>query len=160
MVWQMFQEAMAFRKAKGEQVWDHIDRAAIESEIDEQRQFKVMMNGDVTCLFSVLTSDPHIWGNDEQGDALYLHRIVTNLAFRGQRTFDIVLQWAQQYARANEKRFIRMDTWAQNTRIIQYYQSYGFTVKRTHTTGDIPALPAQNRNLHVALLELHVHSTL
>jgi ribosomal protein S18 acetylase RimI-like enzyme len=107
-------------------------------------------------LFSVLMSDPHIWGVDEQGDALYLHRIVTNLAFRGQRTFETVLLWAQEYARANGKRFIRMDTWAQNTQIIRYYQSYGFTLKRMHVTGDVPELPAQNRNLHVALLELKV----
>ena len=47
-----------------------------------------------------------------------------------------------------------MDTWADNTKIIAYYKSYGFKFIENYKTTNDSELPIQNRNLNVALLEM------
>ncbi|MGB3064153.1 GNAT family N-acetyltransferase [Sphingobacterium thalpophilum] len=111
------------------------------------------------CLFSVQYADPHIWKEREQGDALYLHRIVVNPKFKGQKQFEKVLHWAREHAQESGFKFIRMDTWADNDRIINYYKSFGFEFIGNHTTGNEAELPIQNRNLKVALLQLELTAT-
>jgi ribosomal protein S18 acetylase RimI-like enzyme len=83
-----------------------------------------------------------------------LHRIVANPLFKGQRLFEKVLEWTKQLARQNDRKRVRMDTWADNERIINYYKSFGFELVGNRQTPDAEELPLQNRNLLVALLEL------
>ena len=83
-----------------------------------------------------------------------MHRIVVNPAFKGQKQFEKVLKWAKQFAEANKLKFVRMDTWADNSKIIDYYKSFGFRFIENYQTADVPELPVQNRNLNMALLEM------
>jgi len=99
---------------------------------------------------------PQQRGEKEKGDALYLHRIVLNMAFRDEKAFKHVLAWAVQFAREKQLQYIRMDTWADNEKIIGYYTSYGFRLIENYTTPDTTDLPLQHRNLNIGLLELHV----
>ncbi|MGM5629847.1 hypothetical protein O2K51_03010 [Apibacter raozihei] len=58
------------------------------------------------------------------------------------------------YAKNNKIDNIRMDTWADNQRLIEYYKSYGFQFVENHKTPNEPELPIQNRNLEIILLEI------
>lgn len=79
---------------------------------------------------------------------------MVNQNFKGQKQFEKVLNWSKQCARQKNLKFVRMDTWADNYKIIEYYKSFGFEFIENYTTPDVSALPIQNRNLNVALLEL------
>jgi predicted GNAT family N-acyltransferase len=83
----------------------------------------------------------------ERGDALYLHRIVLNRDFTGEKLFIKVLEWALEHATNCGKKYVRMDTWADNAKIIDYYKSYGFRFIENYTTADTTDLPVQHRNL-------------
>lgn len=78
--------------------------------------------------------------------------------FKGQRQFQLVLDWARAFARERNLSFERMDTWASNAKIIAYYKSFGFVFIENYRTPDTPELPLQNRDLEVALLELELGS--
>jgi len=65
-----------------------------------------------------------------------------------------VLKWTKQHARERKISFIKMDTSAENRKIIGYYTSYGFEFIENFTTSNSPEFPQQNRNLVMALLEL------
>jgi len=83
----------------------------------------------------------------------YLHRIVGNPKFKGQRLFGLILEWAIQHARSKDLKFIRMDTWADDPNIIEYYKGFGFYFIEDFNTPDIPELPVHNRNIPLALLQ-------
>lgn len=134
--------------------WSTYDKAFIQQDIARQLQFKIVMDTNILCVFSICYSDPLIWRHLEKGNAIYLHRIVVNPLFKGQQQFARVLQWATQQAKQNGLTYIRMDTWAANPKIIEYYKSYGFTHVENYTTPNTPQLPMQHRNLTVALLQL------
>jgi ribosomal protein S18 acetylase RimI-like enzyme len=54
----------------------------------------------------------------------------------GQRQFEKVLNWAKDFAGQKNLKFVRMDTWADNGKIIDYYKSFGFEFIEYYQTTD------------------------
>ncbi|HZE86445.1 MAG TPA: GNAT family N-acetyltransferase [Puia sp.] len=152
-VYWMFGEAIAYQKSKNFKSWGFYDKEYLQKEVDNRLQYKIIGGTDILCIFSVLFSDPAIWGKKENGDAIYLHRIVVNPNFRGYKLFGKILEWAIDMAGKKGLKYIRMDTWADSPKIIDYYRSFGFRFLENYTTGDSPELPLTNRNLALALLQ-------
>lgn len=152
----LFQQAIDLQGKNGYKVWSAIDSSALENEIEYGTQYKIVQDKQITAIFSVQLNDPFIWQERDQQDAIYLHRIVVHPNFKGQRQFEKVLNWARHFAQEKNLKFIRMDTWAENAQLIDYYKSFGFKCIDFYKTTDSPALPLQNRNLNVALLEMTV----
>lgn len=158
-IYRLFEEAIRFQKENNYIGWANYDKRFLQSDIQHSFLFKILNHdNDITCIFSICYSDELIWREKEKGDAVYLHRIVLNQKYKGERLFQTVLNWAIELARKRKLKFIRMDTWAENEKIIAYYKSYGFTFVENYTTPDIDHLPVQHRNLSVALLELNVQN--
>lgn len=152
----LFEQAMKLQGQNGYKVWNEIDKAGLENDIENDLQYKITKDNDILCIFSVQYNDPFIWREYDKNNAIYLHRIVVNPNFKGQKQFEKVLNWAKQFLRQNNLKYIRMDTWADNKKIIDYYKSFGFKFIENYQTSDTSELPIQNRNLNVALLELEV----
>ncbi|MFZ1806567.1 MAG: GNAT family N-acetyltransferase [Cyclobacteriaceae bacterium] len=152
-IYAFFESAIAYQQRNTYPVWKGYDKAALIKDIEEGNQYKITMGNHIAMLFSVCYSDPLIWGDRENGDALYLHRIVVNPDFKGKKIFAMVLAWSIFHGRLNNLPLIRMDTWADNAIMINYYKSFGFRYVDECTTPDSEELAVQNRNLKVALLE-------
>lgn len=153
---QLYDEAIRFQQSKGFPAWVGFDKKVLAKDIQNGNHYKLVVDSQITIVFSVCYSDRIIWRHMEKGDAVYLHRIVVNPAFRGQRLFAAILNWTTTHAKEKKIRVVRMDTWASNTTLIEYYKSFGFTFIEHYTTPDSIDLPTQNRNLAIALLELKV----
>jgi ribosomal protein S18 acetylase RimI-like enzyme len=152
----LFDYAMSLQGGKGYKVWHAIDTRALEDDIQNGLQYKIVAEHEILCVFSVQYRDPFIWREKDDDNAIYLHRIVIDQKFKGQRLFGSVLQWAVHEATRRRLKFMRMDTWADNQKIIDYYRTFGFECIGYHKTPDVPELPVQNRNLEVALLQKQV----
>jgi len=152
----LFDEAIVYQKKNKYPVWKGYDKTVLEKDIEDRRQYKLEHNGEIACIFSVLYSDEMLWTDREKGDAIYLHRVVVNPKFKGNKLFEKIVDWAISHAKECNREFLRMDTWANNATIIDYYQNYGFKFLDEITTSDDRNLPLQNRNLTVALLERRV----
>ena len=77
----------------------------------------------------------------DQNDSIYIHRIATNPAFRGQRLVKNIVAWAKNYAREHGKKFVRLDTLGNNTRLIQHYTEAGFNFLGVVRLADVSKLP-------------------
>ncbi|MBS1505727.1 MAG: GNAT family N-acetyltransferase [Bacteroidetes bacterium] len=152
-IYWLFEEAMAYQKRKNFPVWNGYSKDVLQQDIDLRRQYKIVINNEIACIFSVLESDEIIWREKNRDKAIYLHRIVVNPNYKGQSHFRKILDWSVEYAIKNNLHYIRMDTWGENPNIIAYYQSFGFKLVEFFTTGCSTELPVQNRNLKLALLE-------
>ncbi|MFZ5973292.1 MAG: GNAT family N-acetyltransferase [Bacteroidota bacterium] len=152
----LFEEAIRYQRDNDYIGWKSMDVDFLKADIRHGLLYKVLSEGRILGVFSVCFVDKLIWRDKEKGDAIYLHRIVLNRAYAGAKIFGLVLHWATSYARKNRLRYVRMDTWAENAKLIGYYQRYGFRVIENYTTEDTNELPIQHRNLKVALLELEI----
>jgi GNAT superfamily N-acetyltransferase len=109
-------------------------------------------------VFSVCYADKVIWRELDIGNSIYLHRIVVNPEFKGRKLFGLILDWAIKQAEQKGLSSIRMDTWAANPGIIDYYKNFGFTFIENCTTPDTIELPLHNRNLALTLLEFKLNA--
>jgi len=152
----LFEQAILYQRQHGYPAWRGYEKNALSREIEQLLQYKVVQHHHVLAIFSVSYSDPATWGEWDNGQALFLHRIITHPQFKGQRVFEKVRDWALLKAREKRLAYIRIDTWTDNPAIIAFYEGYGFRVVAARVTPDSPELPAQNRNLRVTLMELAV----
>jgi len=153
-VYELFDLSVKYQEARGYPTWKNYDKGALTQDVENKQQFKVILDTQIGIVFSVRYTDKIIWREMDQGDSIYLHRIVVNPAFKGQKLFGQILSWAKQHAKQKKLGFIRMDTWATNEKIIEYYKGFGFTFIGNYTTPNSPELPEHNRKLELALLEL------
>jgi ribosomal protein S18 acetylase RimI-like enzyme len=157
LVCDLFEKAIHFVKISNYIGWKNYDVDFIKTDIGNGLLYKIVVDAEVAGIFSVCYTDKLIWRERETGNAMYLHRIVLNRDFKGVKIFNIVLDWAIRHAALRNLDCVRMDTWADNEKLINYYKTYGFRFIENYTTGDTSDLPIQHRNLKVALLELDLN---
>jgi len=149
----LFEHSIKYQEKKGYPVWRNYDKNAIVKDITDKNQYKVMVDSKMAIVFSVCYSDKIIWRDLDKGNSIYLHRIVVNPEFKGQKLFGTILDWVIKHSRQKGISSVRMDTWAANPTIIDYYKSFGFAFIENYTTPNSEELPVHNRNLALTLLE-------
>jgi ribosomal protein S18 acetylase RimI-like enzyme len=121
-IFQLYDDAVAFQKTRFNKHWLPFDRAMVEKEITELKQWKIMEGDEVACIFAITYDDPFIWKEKNVDPAIYIHRIVTHPAYHGRGYVKAIVEWAKEHAKDTRKQFIRMDTWGDNYKLIRYYQ--------------------------------------
>jgi len=134
----LYQAARDLQTKKKMVVWPIFERSFIEKEIQEQRQWKLIIGNIIACNWAITFNDREIWGEKDKNDSIFIHRIATNPVMRGNHYINRIVEWAKEYARQKGKKFIRLDTLGNNTKLIEHYTSAGFEflgiVKLTDTT--------------------------
>lgn len=155
-IYSLFDEAISYQIRKGYPVWAGYDKEVLKQEIENKQQYKIVSDNTIACIFSICYSDEIIWREREKGESLYLHRIAVNPVYKGQKHFGKILSWCVNYAIKRALLNIRMDTWADNPDLVNYYKSFGFRIVGRLTTPDSKKLPIPQRNNKVVLLEFKV----
>ena len=123
----LFRQAIKFQLSLGVNSWRSVNQDLLASEIREQLHWKIVDEGEIACFFSIAFTDALVWDVRDADPSLYLHRIITNPAFRGRGYVTHITAWAEGYGRAAGKRYIRLDTHVENQRLNQLYQDCGYT---------------------------------
>ncbi|MFV8326418.1 GNAT family N-acetyltransferase [Flavobacterium sp. ZS1P14] len=126
-IFNLYEEGTTYQKSIAKKHWKGFERSLIETEINENRQWKIIVDGQIACVFAVTYSDPFIWQEKDKEPSVYIHRICTNPLFRGNGFTKRIVDWAKEFALENQKQFIRMDTGSGNGKLNDYYVSCGFT---------------------------------
>jgi len=159
LIVQLFEDSIVYQERHGYPTWKNYDTNAIVRDIENKNQYKAINDEGTGIVFSVGYTDKIIWREKDDGSSIYLHRIVVNPAFKGQKLFGHILDWAKDHIKQKGLKNIRMDTWANNPTIIEYYKKFGFEVVGNIVTPDTEELPVHNRNLALTLLE-YQHSSI
>jgi RimJ/RimL family protein N-acetyltransferase len=157
-IFDLYDKAVAYQKTVFHRHWKGFDRAFIETEIQENRQFKIVIDNEVACIFAITFNDI-FWNERNEQPSIFIHRIVTNPQFRGANFVNNIIDWAKQYCLSNDKKYIRMDTWGDNPKLIDYYMRCGFTYLETidlENAEGLETLPLHYQGLTLALFEIVV----
>ena len=156
-IFRLYKLATDFQKLKfPDNQWPVFDKELINKEIIENRQFKLIINNKIACVWAITFSDAQIWEEKENNSSIYIHRIATNPEFRGQNFVQKIVNWAKEYAIDKNKEYIRMDTCGKNDRLINHYKRCGFEflgIKKLKNTSE---LPAHYHNADVCYFEINV----
>lgn len=152
-IFRLYDLATAYQRIRFPQnQWPRFEKSLIEREIRERRQFKLLTGDTIGCIWAVSYSDPQIWPEDDGRSAIYIHRIAANPEFRGNNFVSIIVDWAKKFAA--DKKYIRMDTCGNNTKLIRHYESCGFHFLGIKKLKDASGLPSHYQNADVCYFEI------
>jgi ribosomal protein S18 acetylase RimI-like enzyme len=154
-IFEFYDAAIEHQKQVFDKHWKGFDTELVTQEINENRQWKIIVDGQIACIFAITFDDPSIWGERDQNDAIYIHRIVTHPGFRGRGFVTHITHWSQEYARSLDKKYVRMDTWGDNQKLIDYYQKCGFNFLGI-ITPDPAGLPKHYNGITLSLFEIEI----
>jgi GNAT superfamily N-acetyltransferase len=153
-IFRLYKIATDFQKTRFTVHWPEFERSLVETEIAENRQWKILIDNKIACVWATTFNDPQIWEERNNDPALYIHRIATNPDFRGQNLVGHIIEWAKEYAFDNKKKFIRMDTVGDNPGLISYYSKCGFDFLGLLKLQNTEGLPAHYDNATVSLFQM------
>jgi ribosomal protein S18 acetylase RimI-like enzyme len=156
-IFRLYKIATDFQKTRFTHHWPEFDRELIETEISENRQWKIVADGKIACVWATTFNDPQIWEERNEDSAVYIHRIATNPDFRGQNLVGKIVEWAKNYAQENQKQFVRMDTVGDNSGLINHYTKCGFEFLGLLKLKTTEGLPAHYDNATVSLFQIDVN---
>lgn len=154
-IFALYDEATAYQKTVFNKQWEGFERELVITEIRENRQWKICIEGNIACIFVINFDDELFWREKAKQPAIYIHRIVTNPKYRGATFMHTIIEWAKQFCKDNAKDFIRIDTWGDNQKLIDYYVRCGFQHLETINVDKIDGLPAHYKGV-LALLEIKI----
>ena len=152
----LFDEAIAYQKRKGFPEYRCDDRELQAIDIERRQHYKVVAQEEIAAVFSVWYDDKVVWRKRDQGKSIYLHRIVVNPAFKGQQILFHITAWAVAHAKSNDKTSIRLDTWAGNPSLINYYKKFNYEFIEEFQLPNTDEVGVNCRGNKVALLEFLV----
>ncbi len=156
-IFRLYKLATDFQKMRfPENQWPEFDKELILTEVLENRQFKLLIDNHIACVWAITYSDPVIWENDDALSSIYIHRIATNPDFRGNDFVKIIVDWATALAKDKNRRYIRMDTCGRNLKLIHHYEKCGFRFLGIKKLQDSKGLPSHYQNADVCYFEIEL----
>jgi ribosomal protein S18 acetylase RimI-like enzyme len=152
----LYDQAIAHQAAVSDLVWKGFDIEMVKQEIFENRQWKIVIDGQIACVFMIANNDPDIWDEKDKDTAIYIHRISTNNAFRGYGFVKIIADWAINFAKANQINFVRLDTWQDNPKLHALYLKAGFQYMGIKAINPPTNLPKHYWGTTLGLFEIKI----
>ncbi len=154
-IFRLYKLAADFQRSKKTVVvWPEFERSMVETEIAENRQWKLLIDNTIACVWAITFTDPQIWGEKNNDPSVYIHRIATNPDFRGNDFVGMIVAWARAYAAQQQKQFVRLDTIGNNTKLIDVYTRAGFTFLGLFDLQDVSNLPPHYSQGPACLFEI------
>jgi hypothetical protein len=152
-IFNLYDQAIEYQKTVFNRQWEGFERSLVETEIAENRQWKIILDNEVACIFAITFNDALFWKEKDKQPSIYIHRIVTNPKFRGASFVLSIIEWARGYCALKNKQFIRVDTWGDNQKLIDYYVKCGFNYLETVALDNTEGLPKHYKGT-LALFEI------
>ena len=153
-IFHLYDLATAFQKTKFKVHWPKFETSLIETEIKENRQWKLIIDNKIACVWATTFSDPQIWEELDVDPSVYIHRIATNPDFRGQNFVKLIVEWSKGYATENNKDFVRLDTIGDNLKLINHYTNCGFDFLGLLKLKNTDGLPKHYHQATVSLFQI------
>lgn len=155
-IFRLYAVATNYQKERYTMHWPEFDRKMVEDEIADNRQWKLLIDSQIACVWATTFTDPLILEEKNVDPSVYIHRIATNENYRSKNFVIEIVEWAKKYGFANDKKFVRLDTTGRNEKLIAHYTKCGFTFLELRRLKNTEGLPAHYHNADVSLFELEV----
>jgi ribosomal protein S18 acetylase RimI-like enzyme len=154
-IFRLYRLASAYQRQKQTVVvWPEFASELVETEVAEHKQWKLLIDGQIACVWATTFSDEQIWEDMNSDPAVYIHRIATNPEFRGRNFVGIIVEWARGYALQHHKDFVRLDTLGNNVKLIEHYTNSGFDFLGIFDLKDTSGLPGHYQNAPACLFQI------
>jgi GNAT superfamily N-acetyltransferase len=104
-------------------------REYYKASIDRHELHLAFVDGEFAGGLRLLQSDPVVWPDVIEGDALYLYTLAVRRTFRGHGLGHQLLAWAERQVVGAGRRYLRLDCVPGNAFLRRYYEDAGFVAR-------------------------------
>lgn len=97
----------------------------IEQEVADGFVHVVRDADDLVATVTITPEDPIVWGHRIES-AGYVHRLMVDRRWAGQRFGAVLLDWAETHILESGRTVARLDCVRSNRRLRDYYESFGY----------------------------------
>lgn len=105
--------------------WLHSNQDEIRSSINSGLYFKVEIDNHIAGVVELTQSPDEVWGGEDL-PALYIHKLAIRRQYSNQSLGRGILDLIAKLASQQGLEYLRLDCVAHNTKLRDYYESYGF----------------------------------
>jgi len=116
--------------------WLQSKRLEIQESIELGSYYAIDIDNQIAAIVEIKSSPEEIWGNDNKL-ALYIHKLAIRRQYADKSLGRDILKLIQARATLQGVKYLRLDCVANNDKLRQYYESYGFTFTTEVNTGEI-----------------------
>ncbi len=130
IVLEILNEAADWLGLKGIDQWQsrYFTRSLLLEQIGKGEVYLARQGDKVVGTITVQWSDPMFWGETPM-DAAYFHRLAIKREFASKGLGRLMVEWAEDMAKAAGKRYMRLNCTFENRRLRQYYEDMGFAYR-------------------------------
>lgn len=123
---EIMREAARWSIERGEPMWEleGLTDANLVRRCQPHEVFIGELAGEAVVTALIQDRDPDIWPDD--GTALIIHKLAVRRAHAGRGYANRLLDFAAQHARAEGKKYLRLDTDSTRPKLRQFYERAGF----------------------------------
>lgn len=142
---QLYDDAVAWLNARGNtEQWGTTpvsSRPHLVIKMAEYIQFGAVAESEELLGFiavDINTPEPfaQLIGQEAVENSCYVRTLVASRTPAARGVGASLLRWAEQYTREQKKTCLRLDCWADNPRLVSYYESVGFVRCGEHDDND------------------------
>ncbi|WP_342662751.1 hypothetical protein [Gelidibacter mesophilus] len=76
-IFRLYKHATDFQKIKfPENHWPQFDEALVSTEVNQNRQFKLVIEDQIACIWAITYSDPQIWEAADTDTSIFIHGLL------------------------------------------------------------------------------------
>jgi len=151
----LFSQAISWQKQRGLPTFSIFTDSFFEQEISNGNVFLAWNQERLVGTISLYEEDKILWGNDQES-ALYIHRLASARDVTGRGVGAALIVWSRRQAEDRKKRWLRVDCWAENRELCEFYERQGFEKVRDKNTGANPAWPKHYQNIELRLFQMEL----
>jgi hypothetical protein len=152
----LYEEAIAFQRSRGLPYWNALDLTVVEADIAAGALYLLSVDMHAVGIFSFCPPSPmdeDLWQGLQPHAARYINRIIVGRLWQGRSLFGLMLAWSERETLRLGFDRLRLDTWADNRRLGDYYSRFGFVHMGERTASSGPELSPQYRGVRLAIME-------
>ena len=131
-------ERAAWLSSRGSDQWSDagLDEATftqrVSASVEGARVWVAVAEGEVIGTIAIdHHANPGLWTDTELNTSVMAHRMIVRTDMAGLGVGEILLQKADDVAKAEGRAWVRLDAWTNNEKLHRLYEGYGFRHVRT-----------------------------
>lgn len=146
----VFQAAARALEQRGAPLWPpgSLEPEVLLNDHPQSKLYLGFLGGEAVAGVILLEEDPRFWPDVQTGESLFIHKLTVTPSAQGTGIGILMLNFALARARAQDKRYVRLDCGAKRSKLRAFYERYSFTCVGE---GDVGVFPT-------ALYELDVRA--
>jgi GNAT superfamily N-acetyltransferase len=130
---EMLKKVARWLREKDINQWQYLlsggDDEEIQDAITQKETYIVLKEEELIATFTLSPRqsdwDRHIFGEEHDGDSVYLHRLAILPVHMGNGLGKEILKWIDEYF-STQKTYLKLDCVADNSKLNQFYMANGF----------------------------------